>query len=465
MDSFIHGSSSNRVSPNSSTSTPHHQQISCIYSQQLKEPNRQTMLPTNQNERKSQHIDNVAIEKSAKGGMDEGGILQALEFSQQDLKECAAGKHGNALKSMSTEHGNALKSMAAESPATLKAAKGVGEGGSILQALEHGNALTLLENKESPVTLKSEKAMDEGGIQQALEFSRQGHEEYAAGKHANALKLMNESLTIVERELPDSPEVAVVLSSIGIMCQEAGIDNGFQYHWRALRIRLRDQPNTAFEAESQEHVGMSLLSEHHSDAALRHLTKALSFHESKNPSSFLTAIQHIHVGQAQENVGQLQEAIRSFERALLIFSGLKLDSLDAANAHCLLGRVLREQGNFEAAKEQLAQAIAMYEAKAPASLDLANAYVELGRVHGLAQGCPNTGMAFFAKALEIQNAVAPNSLEVANTFHHVAASHASVGNSETGQLYLLGAKSIRESLASSKDSTEPEVVGNEVSLL
>ena len=315
---------------------------------------------------------------------------------------------------------------------------------------------------ESHIQVKSAKAVDEGGILQALEFSQQGHEEYAAGKPLNALKLMNESLTIVERELPDSPEVAVVLSSIGIMRQEAGIDNGFQYHWRALQIRLRDQPNTAFEAESQEHVGMSLLSEHHSDAALRHLTKALSFHESKNPSSFLTAIQHIHVGQAQENVGQLQEAIGSFERALLIFSGLKLDSLDVANVHCLLGRVLREQGNFEAAKEQLAKAIAMYEAKAPASLDLANACVELGRVHGLEQGCQQMGMGFFAKALEIQNAVAPNSLEVANTFRHVAVSHASAGNPEVGHLYLLGAIAIQESLARSKDLSEPELVDEEV---
>ena len=300
---------------------------------------------------------------------------------------------------------------------------------------------------ESHIKVKSAKAVDEGGILQALEFSQQGHEEYAAGKPLDALKLMNESLTIVDRLLPDSPEVAEVLSSIGFMRQEAGIGNGFQYHWRALQIRLRDQPNTTFEAESQEHVGMSLLSEHHFGAALRHLTKALSFHESKNPSSFLTAIQHIHVGQAQENVGQLQEAIGSFERALLIFAGLKLDSLEVANARCLIGRVLRQQGNFKAAKKQLIQAIVMYDAKAPASLDLANACVELGRLHGLEQGNRKTGMAFFSKALEIQKAIAPNSLEVANTFHHVAVSHASVGNPEVGQLYLLGAISIRESLA------------------
>jgi tetratricopeptide (TPR) repeat protein len=408
------------------------------------------MLQTNHllGKRKCQQLDNMSTEsnvtpeKPAKA-VDESGILQALEFSRQGHEEYAG----------------------VESPVPVKSAKGMGEGG-ILKALEfsrqdleecatgkHGNVLKIM----------STESEDEGGMLQALEFSRQGHAECAAGKHENALKFMNESLTIVERELPDSPEVAVVLSSIGIMRQEAGIDNGFQYHWRALQIRLRDQPNTAFEAESQEHVGMSLLSEHHSGAALGHLMKALSFHESKNPSSFLTAIQHIHVGQAQDNVGELQEAIGSFERALLIFAGLTLESLDVANAHYLLGRVLRQQGNFEAAKEQLTQAIAMYEAKAPASLDLANAYVELGRVHGLEQGCQKTGMTFFAKALEIQNAVAPNSLDVANTFHHVAVSHASVGNPEVGQLYLLGATSIRESLASSKDRTEPGVVGDEVS--
>lgn len=287
----------------------------------------------------------------------------------------------------------------------------------------------------------------EGCISVAVELSRRGYEEQALGNHSRALKLMKQSLAIVDTLLPNSPEVAVVLSSVGILSQEAGIDSGLKYHSKALHIRAQVQPDTCFEAESQEYVGMSLVSEHQYKEALKYLTKALAFHESMNPTSFMTAIQCIHIGQARECMGEAREALVSFERALSILSGLSPGSLDVAGVHFLLGRALREAGNAEAAKEQLSLAVSLYDEKAPASLDLSNAYVELGRVHGLEKEGGKQALAYFAKALEIQDSIAPKSLDIANTFHHIAVLHISSGNQDTGRPYLLQAVSMRETLA------------------
>jgi tetratricopeptide (TPR) repeat protein len=280
----------------------------------------------------------------------------------------------------------------------------------------------------------------------ALEWSRQGHQEHSFGNHVQALTLLTKSLETIERLLPDSPEVAVLLSSIGSIRYKAGIDNGFQYHWRALQIRVRDQPNTAFEAESQEHLGLALLSEHRYEAALKHFSKALSFHEYEDPDSFVTAIQLVHVGKTYESMKQLQEARASFERAMRIVSRLQPDSLDVASCHVFLGRTLFALGNIEEAKEQLDFAVAMYE-NVPASLDSANAYVELARVYGSVKGYSGRSMTFFAKALHIQHDLAPKSLDIANTLHHMAVAQASAGDIASSQIHLEDAISIQEKLA------------------
>lgn len=283
-------------------------------------------------------------------------------------------------------------------------------------------------------------------VHEALDWSRRGHEEYALGNHVQALTLLTKSLEIIERLLPDSPEVAVLLSSMGSIRHKAGIDSGFQDHWRALQIRVRDQPNTAFEAESQEHVGLALLSEHRYEAALTHFTKALSFHLSNNPVSFMTAIQHVHIGKVYEGMKKLQEARSSFERAVMIVSRLEPDSLDVATCHVFLGRTLIALGNMEQAKEQLVFAEAIYE-NFPASLDSANAYVELARVHALEKGHSERSMAYFAKALQIQQDLAPKSLEVAHTLYHMAVAQATADNIGSTQFHLRDAISIQEELA------------------
>lgn len=296
-------------------------------------------------------------------------------------------------------------------------------------------------------TTPSEGMSAEGCISVAVELSRRGHEEQAMGNHVQALTLMKRSLAIVDSLLPNSPEVAVILSSIGILSQEAGIDSGLKFHSRALQIRSSVQPGTCFEAESQEFVGMSLVSERQYKPALQYLKKALAFHESLNPRSLMTAIQHIHIGQARQSMGEAREAVVSFKRALSILSELAPASLDVASVHYLLGRALREAEDIDAAKEQLGLAVALYDEKAPASLEISNAYVELGRVHELENGGQSQAMSYFAKALEIQDSVAPYSLEIASTFHHIAGLHMSSGNHDAGRSYLLQAISIQETLS------------------
>jgi tetratricopeptide (TPR) repeat protein len=311
---------------------------------------------------------------------------------------------------------------------------------------KHRNRKAMSTDKLKRVP-SSELMSAEGNISVAVELSRRGHEEQARGNHVRALTLMKRSLAIVDSLLPSSPEAAVILSSIGILSQEAGIGSGLKYHSRALQIRSNVQPETCFEAESQEFVGMSLVLERQYKQALQYLKKALAFHESMNARSLMTAIQHIHVGQARQGMGEAREAVESFKGALSILSELAPGSLDVASVHYLLGRALREIEDIDAAKEQLGLAVAIYDEKSPASLEISNAYVELGRVHDVENGGKNQAMAYFAKALEIQDAVAPYSLEIASTFHHIAVFHISSGNHEAGRSYLLQAISIQNALS------------------
>ena len=287
----------------------------------------------------------------------------------------------------------------------------------------------------------------EGCIANAIEFSRRGHQEQTLGNHMEALRWMEQSLSIVENLLPDSPEVAVILSSIGLMYQQAGIDSGFKYQMRALMIRARDQPGTPYVAESHEYVGMSLLSEQRYEEALRHFSLSLAFHESKDPSSFIVAIHHLHIGQAHEGMGDARDAIISFEKALSIMLVLSPASLDIATVYVSLGRALHEVGSNDAAKTQLYRALEVYNAHLPSSLEISNVYVELGKVIAIEKDAHDQAQMFFEKALEIQHTLAPTSLDIANSYHQVAVLHISTGSCDLGRDFLLRAISIREKLA------------------
>jgi tetratricopeptide (TPR) repeat protein len=294
--------------------------------------------------------------------------------------------------------------------------------------------------------LKSEgppTKQEENEMQKVLEFARHGYAEYAAGNHARALSLVTEALVIAERLSPESAEVAVLLTTVGNMRRESGVDSGLKYHWKALQIRMRDQPGTESEAESHEKVGLILLAEHQYTIALQHLHEALSFHKSMCPSSLITARQYMNVGQTHHKMGTMDQALISFDKAMDILNAVKPESEEVARLHVLIGSVLREQRQLKKSSENLEKAINLYQEISPASGGLASAYVELGKING-AQGCYRKEMYLYHKALDIQNEVSPDSLDMSSILHHLGVFYATAGKLDAGEKYLRHAVAILE---------------------
>jgi len=278
-------------------------------------------------------------------------------------------------------------------------------------------------------------------------FTYEGEREFSSGNHTRGIALITDALAIVEKQQHSLAQVANLLTTLGNMYRQSGMNNGFKQHIRALEIRQQTLPNTEAEAESEEFVGMILLTEHQYSDALSHFEQSLSFHETQNPSSIKTAIQYTHVGQVQQSLGRLNDAYESFQSALLIIKTIESTVSEKANVHLMLGRVLREQGtHLEAAETHLNQAISLYRTDGLSVLQVANSYVELGKIKG-AKGYLSEELLDYEKALEIQKKVAANSLDLANTLHQIGLSYLKKGITASAEKYLRQAISIRKERA------------------
>jgi len=278
-------------------------------------------------------------------------------------------------------------------------------------------------------------------------LTNEGEREFSSGNHTRGIELITDALEIVEKQQYSLAQVSNLLTTLGNMYRQSGMDNGFKQHIRALEIRQQTLPNSEAEAESEETVGMILLTEHQYSDALSHFEQSLRFHETKNPSSIKTAIQYTHVGQVQQSLGRLNDAYESFQSALLIIKTIESTVSEKANVHLMLGRVLREQGtHLEAAETHLNQAISLYRTDGSSILQVANSYVELGKIKG-AKGYLSEELMHYENALEIQNKVAANSLDFANTLHQIALSYFKKGIMESAEKYLRQAILIRKERA------------------
>lgn len=275
----------------------------------------------------------------------------------------------------------------------------------------------------------------------------EGEREFSSGNHAIGIKLITDALDIVEKQQHSSAQVANLLTILGNMYRQSGINNGFKQHIRALEIRQQALPNTEAEAESEEMVGTILITEHQYSDALGHFEQSLRFHESQNPSSMKTAVQYTHVGQVQQSLGRLNDAYESFQTALLIIKTIESTYSELANVHLMLGRVLREQGtHLEAAETHLNEAISLYYTDESSILQAANSYVELGKIKG-AKGSLSEELFHYEKALEIQNKVAANSLDLANTLHQIGLSYFKRGTAKSAEKHMRDAIAIRKERA------------------
>mmetsp|Transcript_1018 Transcript_1018/g.1275 ORF Transcript_1018/g.1275 Transcript_1018/m.1275 type:complete len:471 (+) Transcript_1018:185-1597(+) len=285
--------------------------------------------------------------------------------------------------------------------------------------------------------------------QEVSELTYQGDAVFSSGNHKKGIELIRKALKISEKDKLDLSKVADLLTIIGDMEIEARIDNGFKQHTRALEIRSNIQPNTEAEAESQDSVGMILLSYNQSSKALKYLEMALRFHKFQNPLSIKTAVQYTHVGQAQRSLGRLNDAYESFKSSLLILKNINDAKNEAANVHFLLGSLLREQGAHpEAAETHLNQAISLFSVNELSLIQISNCYLEIGRVKCV-EGSSRKGLLYYGKALEIQSKVAPTSLDHANTLHQLGLFYMKLGQPSFSKKYIQHAVLIRETCAPS----------------
>ena len=214
---------------------------------------------------------------------------------------------------------------------------------------------------------------------------------FQAGRHDEALKLMQRSIEL-------APRSAVFESNFGTLCRMLGRADDAIAHWqRAIEL-------DANEIDAHINLAAALRERHEPDSALIHARRAMALAPDRPEA-------HINFAAALSAVGQLDEAEAALRAMLNRFPR-------HPQALAELGNVLKTTGRFEGAVEMWRQCVQIEPRYAQAWNNIGAALMEMGQ--------PEEGVDAYQKAVDADPgfAAAHSSLAMSTHFdsRHDAAS-------------------------------------------
>jgi CHAT domain-containing protein/Tfp pilus assembly protein PilF len=267
-----------------------------------------------------------------------------------------------------------------------------------------------------------------------------------------AQNYFSRALTIRERLMPNSLEVADTLHNLGLMAKKKNnLEAAHDYFSRALAIRERLAPDSLDVVKHL--INLSSIASTRGDlkAADDYYTRA-SAAAQRLPSGSLSVADVLYqLGIIARDRGDLKGAHDDFARALAIQERLTPDSLEVARTLNYLGMVVSDQGDLKAGHDYYTRSLAIAERLAPDGLDVANCLHNLGEL-AWERGDLVTAHDDFTRALAIYNRRAPNSTLAANTILMLGLVAEVRGDLETAHDYF--AQALKRHTQISPDSIE-----------
>ncbi|HEY2933255.1 MAG TPA: tetratricopeptide repeat protein [Acidobacteriota bacterium] len=257
----------------------------------------------------------------------------------------------------------------------------------------------------------------------AGDLSDLGDAARSAGNLAAAQDYHTRALSIRERLLPDSLEVANSINALGnVAWYRSDFKAAQEYYIRALRIKERVAPNSLTLGSGLHNLGLVAYNRGDLGAAQDYHTRALGIREQVAPESLDVALSLCTLGLVVRDRGHLGAAQDYEVRGLAIRERLAPDSLLVATSLNDLGLIARDQGKLQAADGYHARALAIRERLAPDSLMVAVSLNNLGVV-ARERGDLRAAQDYSTRALAIRERLAPDSLALAeslNTLGNIA---------------------------------------------
>jgi CHAT domain-containing protein/Tfp pilus assembly protein PilF len=267
------------------------------------------------------------------------------------------------------------------------------------------------------------------------------------GDLAAAERYLQQALAIREKLAPNSLQVALTLSGLGLVASDRGdFARAEQYYQQALAIQEKLAPNSLEVASTLSSLGGVASSRGDLDRAEQYYQQALAIQEKLAPNSLQVALTLSGLGLVASDRGDFARAEQYYQQALAIQEKLAPNSLEVASTLDSLGWVALYRGDFARAEQYYQQALAIQEKLAPNSLEVASTLDSLGWVAS-SRGDFARAEQYYQQALAIQEKLAPNSLQVALTLSGLGLVASSRGDFARAEQYYQQALAIQEKLA------------------
>ncbi|MBI2300322.1 MAG: tetratricopeptide repeat protein, partial [Armatimonadetes bacterium] len=258
-----------------------------------------------------------------------------------------------------------------------------------------------------------------GEEEDAVALHERGFAAYDRGDLDGAEKAWRACLAIVERLVPRSLPVAMLLNNLGnIRFARGDWAAAEAYHRRALVIRERLAPGSTDAAASLNNLGLVVAKRGNLASAEAYHKRALAIKERLAPGSLDVADSLNNLGNVARERSDLAAAELYYLRSLFIVTLKAPGSLDFAATASNLAIVAFGRGDLARAEAYYLSALAIYEKKAPDSLHVAGCLINLGGI-AAERGDLAAAEAFHRRALAIYERRAPDSLDLAHSLSNL----------------------------------------------
>jgi CHAT domain-containing protein len=291
-------------------------------------------------------------------------------------------------------------------------------GGNLSEAHEYNSRALAIYERLEPDSLNVATILNQLGSTHR-EWGRMSE---AQDYHARALSLCERMASRLSNPADDTAyqtTFARTLNSLSIVTAQRGnIEDAYLLCARALTILERVLPNSSDLANALNNLGNISWFRADWDAARYYYTRCLKIRQELAPDSLEVATVLNNIGSVAFRCNDLQTAHDCYTRASTIFQRRMPMSLPAAMCFVSLAEVAYSRGELQAAEDYVRRALAVEEQIAPQSRYVATALNTLGEVDCL-RGDWQAAREHFTRALSIQERLAPDSIDVARTLYKV----------------------------------------------
>jgi CHAT domain-containing protein/Tfp pilus assembly protein PilF len=258
-------------------------------------------------------------------------------------------------------------------------------------------------------------------LEVAKSLNNLGNVAYDRGELKLAENYYRRSLAIKTKLASDSLDVAASLNNLGNVAEDRGdLETAEDFYRRSLAIKEKKVPNTLDVAASLNNLGIMAHDHGDLEAAEDYHRRALAIREKLVPNSLEVAASLNNLGVVARERGELKSAEDYYLRSLTIKEKQDHNSLDVAASLNNLGNVAEDRDDLKSAEEYHRRALAIREKLVPNSLEVATSLDNLGNV-AQERGDLKSAKDYYQRTLAIREKLAPNSLEIVSSLYNQAA--------------------------------------------